>query len=70
VDLATVEVMILDCRSVKGIGGKIRGGAATVITMPLDSSKTLKSLTVRALANDIVIGLMSLTLARNEPHQP
>jgi hypothetical protein len=32
--------------------------------MPLNSAKELKSLTVRALANDVVIGLMSVTLAR------
>jgi hypothetical protein len=42
----------------------IRGGAATVLDLPLDPSKELKSLTVRTLANEVVIGLMSATLAR------
>jgi hypothetical protein len=42
----------------------VEGGAATVLDVPLDNSKELKSLTVRALANEVVIGLMSATLAR------
>ena len=42
----------------------IPGGAATVLDLPLDPSKQLKSLEVRALANDVVIGLMSVTLVR------
>jgi hypothetical protein len=33
--------------------------------MPLNPRKKLKSLTLQALANDVVIGLMSVTLARN-----
>ncbi|MDB5325620.1 MAG: hypothetical protein JWM57_1189 [Phycisphaerales bacterium] len=40
------------------------GGAATVLSLPLDPKRTLKSLTVRALANEVVIGLMSVTLQR------
>jgi hypothetical protein len=43
----------------------IDGGAATVLDMPLNSKKKLKSLTVKAIANDVVIGLMSVTLQRN-----
>jgi hypothetical protein len=52
--------------SIKGFSTKaIDGGAATVLELPLDPGKKLKSLTVRALANDVVIGLMSVTLARD-----
>jgi len=52
--------------SIKGFSTKaIDGGAATVLELPLDPGKKLKSLTVRALANDVVIGLMSLTLGRD-----
>lgn len=47
-------------------GKKIPGGAATVFDMPLDSNKTLKSLTLKTIANDVVIGLMSITLSRLE----
>ena len=51
-------------KAFKGKGGKVPGGAATVLDLPLDPAKELKSLTVRALANEVVIGLMSVTLAR------
>jgi len=44
-------------------GGNIRGGSATVLDLPLDPSKKLKSLTIRATANEVVIGLMGATLA-------
>ena len=40
----------------------IDGGAATVLDLPLDPAKTLKSLKLVTLANDVVIGLMSVTL--------
>ncbi|UOQ96791.1 DUF4450 domain-containing protein [Hymenobacter sp. 5317J-9] len=51
--------------SIKGFSTRaIDGGAATVLELPLDPAKKLKSLTVRALANDVVIGLMSVTLQR------
>ncbi len=51
--------------NIKGFSTKaIDGGAATVLELPLDPAKKLKSLTVRALANDVVIGLMSVTLGR------
>lgn len=43
----------------------IDGGAATVLQMPLEVTKELKSLTLKTLANDVVIGLMSVTLKRN-----
>ncbi len=64
VDLATGKIRVLEMNSFKGRGGKIPGGAATVLDLPLDSTKELKSVTVRALANEVVIGLMSVTLQR------
>jgi len=67
VDLKTGKMRVIEMQSFKGKGGMVAGGAATVIAMPLDSSKRLKSLQVKALANEIVIGLMSLTLARDQP---
>jgi len=42
----------------------IDGGAATVLSMPLDSKKKLKDLVLKTVANDVVIGLMSITLLR------
>ncbi|GAB3464915.1 hypothetical protein GCM10027321_29310 [Massilia terrae] len=63
VDLKTARVHVPDPATFKGAGrGHIDGGAASVLELPLDSSRTLKSLTVRALANDVVIGLMGVTL--------
>jgi hypothetical protein len=64
VDLRTGNIRILDLASFKGKGGKVPGGAATVLTLPLNPEKELKSVTVRALANEVVIGLMSVTLER------
>jgi len=64
VDLKTGSVRVLERAAFKGKGGKIPGGAATVLELALDGRKELKSLTVRALANDVVIGLMAATLAR------
>jgi hypothetical protein len=64
VDLRTGKIRVLDLASFKGKGGKVPGGAATVLTLPLNPDKPLKSLTVHALANEVVIGLMSITLER------
>ena len=33
-----------------------------MLRMPTDARKTLKSLTVRTLSNDVVIGLMGVTM--------
>jgi len=49
----------------KGSTGSIHGGAATVLCLQLNPLKELRSLTVRALANDVVIGLMGATLVRD-----
>jgi hypothetical protein len=65
VDLKTGNVRILDVTNFKAKGKKVPGGTATVLDLPVDPGKKLKSLTVRALANEVVIGLMSVTLVRN-----
>jgi hypothetical protein len=64
VDLRTGAVRVLDHATFDGHGGKIRGGSATVLELALQPDKELRSLTVRTLANDVVIGLMAATLAR------
>jgi hypothetical protein len=64
VDLKTGAVRVLDAATFKGQGRTIPGGAATALALELDPAKELKSLTVRALANDVVIGLMAVTLER------
>ena len=45
-------------------GKMIDGGAATVLDMPLNRFKTLKELKLQTIANDVVIGLMGVTLVR------
>lgn len=40
------------------------GGAATMLDMPLNAKKKLRSLTLRALSNEVVIGLMGVTLQK------
>jgi hypothetical protein len=42
----------------------VEGGAAVLLDMPLDMSKELDYLEVETLANDVVIGLMGVTLQR------
>ena len=42
--------------------GKFSDGAATMLRMPLNRQKKLQSLTLRTLSNDVVIGLMAVTL--------
>ncbi len=64
VDLATGKVRVLEMDAFKGKGRVVPGGAATVLDLPLEAGKELRSLTVRALANEVVIGLMSVTVAR------
>jgi hypothetical protein len=64
VDLRTGKIRVTTLADFKGKGGVVPGGAATVLDLPLDPRKELKSLTVRALANEVVIGLMSATLVR------
>ena len=48
---------------IQGVYGReIPGGAGLLLRMPLNSKKKLKSLTLRTLSNDVVIGLMAVTL--------
>jgi hypothetical protein len=58
IDLKTGAVRL------QSTGGVVSGGAATALDFALDPNKTLHSLTLRTLSNDVVIGLMSLTLER------
>ncbi|MBC8053415.1 MAG: DUF4450 domain-containing protein [Sphingobacteriaceae bacterium] len=67
VSLKTAEVTrkFTKFYSIKGFSGYgIDGGAATVLDLPLNPDKELKELKLKTLANDVVIGLMSLTLKR------
>ena len=60
----TGQARVLELATFKGHGGRVPGGAATVLELRLKPDRELKSLTVRATANDVVIGLMAATLIR------
>jgi hypothetical protein len=45
-------------------GRSIDGGAGVILDIPLDKTKELESLQVISIANEVIIGLMSVTLAR------
>ena len=42
----------------------IEGGMATMLDLPLNPNKELESLTLETIANEVIIGLMSVTLAQ------
>ncbi|SFU90525.1 DUF4450 domain-containing protein [Pseudoduganella namucuonensis] len=63
VDLKTAKTRVLDPATLPGtLLGKIDGGSGTVMEMWLDRNKSLRSLELRTLGNDVVIGLMGVTL--------
>lgn len=45
-------------------GRNIDGGAGVILDLPLDENKELESLELKAKSNDVVIGLMGVTLLR------
>lgn len=67
ISLKTGEV-IPDNYKYTGIKGfsnfAIDGGAATMLDLRLNPNKQLKNLVLKTIANDVVIGLMSVTLTR------
>ena len=48
----SAEPRVIDC------------GAAEILKMPLNPRKKLRRLTLRTLSNDVVIGLMAVTLLK------
>lgn len=63
VDLATAHVRRGgEPGGSQGNEQRVKGGAATVLGLALDPNRPLKSLTVRARANDVVIGLLAATI--------
>lgn len=46
----------------KGVSRIIDGGAATLLELPLDENKKLSHLTLETLSNEVVIGLMAITI--------
>jgi hypothetical protein len=64
VDLKTGRVRQLDRAVFKGKGGMIDGGAATVLSLPLDPSRPLRLLRIEATLYGVVLALLAATLER------
>ena len=45
-------------------GRELKGGAAQLLTMPLNPKKKVRDLTLRCLSNDIVVGIMAVTIVK------
>ncbi|MFD1257291.1 DUF4450 domain-containing protein [Mucilaginibacter terrae] len=61
----TASLTFKNYTGIKGFSNKgIDGGAATVLDLCLNPAKKLKSLELITVANDVVIGLMGVTLVR------
>ncbi|MEO8254430.1 MAG: GH116 family glycosyl hydrolase, partial [Flavobacterium sp.] len=53
-------------KSIKGFSDfGVEGGAGTIIDIPLNKNKMLEKIEIKAIANEVLIGIMSLTLNRN-----
>ncbi|KMQ68574.1 glycogen debranching protein [Chryseobacterium sp. FH2] len=51
--------------SIKGFTDRaVEGGAATILDLPIDANKELKSIKLTAVSNDVVIGMMSATVLK------
>jgi hypothetical protein len=63
--LKTGETTTPNYTTIKGFSNMaIDGGAATILDLPLDNNKELQSVSLHSFANDVVVGLMSVTLVR------
>ncbi|SMO41524.1 protein of unknown function [Chryseobacterium rhizoplanae] len=50
---------------IKGVSSRaVEGGAATILDLPIDPNRELKSIKLSAVSNDVVIGLMSATILK------
>ena len=64
VDLRTGQTRILDPVAFHGRGRTVPGGAATILHLPLDPTKTLASLQIQSDLYGIVVALLAATLVR------
>ncbi|MBK8951829.1 MAG: hypothetical protein IPM85_05415 [Chitinophagaceae bacterium] len=65
IHLKTGKITSVLDNSIDAYNGKmIDGGAATVLDMPLNNTKAIKELKLQTIANDVIIGLMGVTLIR------
>ena len=61
----TGKVVSVYDNSINDFNGKtINGGAATVLDLPLDKTKMLNKIVLKTVTNEVVIGLMAVSLIR------
>lgn len=53
-----------ECHNIEFSKVKLKKGAATVLKMPVDNAKTISHITLRTLSNDVVIGIMGMSIER------
>ena len=63
-DLKTGTLRLMDASQFKSRSQNIPGGTATILDLPLNPDKELRSITLHSIANDAIIGLMAASLAR------
>jgi len=66
-DLKTGRMRVLTPAECNAKSNPIPGGVATILDLPLNPVKELRSLTLRTFSNELVIGLMAVTLDREAP---
>jgi hypothetical protein len=64
VDLSTGQTRVLDPVAFHGKGRTVRGGAATILHLPLNPTKNLASLQIQSDLYGIVVALLAATLVR------
>jgi hypothetical protein len=64
VDLSTGQTRVLDPIAFHGKGRTVRGGAATILHLPLNPTKNLASLQIQSDLYGIVVALLAATLVR------
>lgn len=64
IDLKTGRIRQPGAEDLRKTDAMIPGGSAMVLSLPLDPEKPLRSVTIRALANEVVIGCMAATVER------
>ena len=64
VDLSSGQTRILDAVAFQGRERSVKGGAATIMHLPLDPARALRSLEIRVELYGIVVAVLAATLQR------
>ena len=64
IDLRSGHTRVLNSATFKGTGRTVRGGAATILHLPLDPAKELAAMEIQVELYGVVVGLLGATLVR------